>query len=289
MFHVEHNKEGMKKLICSTKDYLISGEAFSIVWDNTTQYAHTHPRPINQQLDFYHASENYISHNDSNKNPFALTYRISRNWMFRVKYRMFKSRIPNKAKVLDYGCGTGEFLNYLSKKKHQTAGIEPNFHARSQCKQKGLNVVSSLEQLLNNEHDLITLWHVLEHVPDLEQCLRSIKTQLKKKGTLLIAVPNLNSFDAKYYEKYWAAFDVPRHLWHFSKEGMKTLVEPFGFELVRKYPLMLDALYIGYISEQHKGSRFPFLRGMFRGIESNIRAFFSGEYSSLVYVFKKIK
>ena len=279
----------MKKAICSTKDYLVSGETFSIVWDNTKQYARTYPMPNAKQLDSYYASEDYISHNDSNKNPFAFTYRIARNLMFRVKHRMFKNRVSPIAKVLDYGCGTGDFLNFLSKKKYKTAGIETNFHARSQCKEKGLNVVSSWEKLPNNKYDLITLWHVLEHVPDLEQCLRSIQTQLKKKGALLIAVPNLNSFDAQYYEKHWAAFDVPRHLWHFSKDGMKKLVKPFGFELVRTHPLMLDALYIGYISEQHKGSRFPFLRGVFRGIQSNIRAAISGEYSSLVYVFEKIK
>ena len=161
----------MKKAICSTKDYLVSGETFSIVWDNTTQYAHTHPRPNAKQLDSYYASEDYISHNDSNKNPFAFTYRIARNLMFRVKHRMFKNRVSPIAKVLDYGCGTGDFLNFLSKKKYKTAGIETNFHARSQCKEKGLNVVSSWEKLPNNKYDLITLWHVLEHVPDLEQCL----------------------------------------------------------------------------------------------------------------------
>ena len=279
----------MKKAICSTKDYLVSGETFSIVWDSTTQYAQTHPMPKAKQLESYYASANYISHNDSKKTPFALTYRIARNGMFRLKHRMFKNRIPQNAKVLDYGCGTGGFLNYLSTKKYKTVGVETNSQARNQCKQKGINVVSSWEKLPNNEYDLITLWHVLEHIPDLEQCLRSIQTQLKKRGTLLIAVPNLNSFDAVYYEKYWAAFDVPRHLWHFSKQGMKKLVEPFGFELVRKHPLVLDALYIAYISEQHKGSRFPFLRGLFRGIESNIRAIISGEYSSLVYVFEKTK
>lgn len=286
MFHVEHKKKEMKKVICSAKDYLVSGKTFSIVWDSSTQYAHTYPRPKANQMDSYYASKDYISHNDSNKSFLSTAYRVARNLMFVVKFKMFKDLIPPHGKVLDYGCGTGDFLKYLTNKKIKGQGVETNAHARDQCEQKSLEVFSSWGKLSNAKYDMITFWHVLEHVSDLDECFQSICNYLKKKGTLLIAVPNLNSFDAKFYKEYWAAYDVPRHLWHFSEEGIKRLVEPFGFELTRKHPLLLDALYIACISEKHKGSRLPILRGLFRGLQSNIRAYSSGEYSSLVYVFK---
>lgn len=148
-------------------------------------------------------------------------------------------------------------------------------------------MVDSWENLPNNQFDLISLWHVFEHVLDLEACINEFNLRLNKNGTLLIAVPNLNSYDAKHYNEYWAAYDAPRHLWHFPQTGIISLMDSKGFELKAKHPLILDALYISYVSEKHKGSKTPLIKGVLKGIVSNLKAKKSGEYSSLVYAFKK--
>ena len=133
------------------------------------------------------------------------------------------------------------------------------------------------------------MWHVLEHVSDLDQCIQEIQKRLNTNDILLIAVPNLHAFDALHFAEFWAAFDVPRHLWHFSQRGIKQLIEPNGFELIAQYPLILAALYIAYVSEKHKGSRFALIKGVFRGLQSNWKAKKTGEYSSLAYLFRKTK
>ena len=202
---------------------------------------------------------------------------------------MFKKWLPANSSILDYGCGTGGFLEYTSSKAYASFGAETNTYARDQAIRKGLTVVSSWEQLPQEKFNLISLWHVLEHVSDLDQCIQEIQKRLNTNDILLIAVPNLNAFDAIYYAEFWAAYDVPRHLWHFSQRGIKQLIEPCGFELIAQHPLILDALYIAYVSEKHKGSRFALLKGIFRGLQSNWKAKKTGEYSSLVYLFRKAK
>ena len=180
-------------------------------------------------------------------------------------------------------------MEYTSSKAYASFGAETNTYARDQAIRKGLTVVSSWEQLPQEKFNLISLWHVLEHVSDLDQCIQEIQKRLNTNDILLIAVPNLNAFDAIYYAEFWAAYDVPRHLWHFSQRGIKQLIEPCGFELIAQHPLILDALYIAYVSEKHKGSRFALLKGIFRGLQSNWKAKKTGEYSSLVYLFRKAK
>ena len=279
----------MKKEVCSTQDYLVSGETFSIRWDESKGYAATHPQPAAEKLGSYYESAAYLSHNESQQSVVGLLYRMARKYMFGVKHKMFKKRLPANASILDYGCGTGGFLEYTSSKAYASFGVETNTHARDQAIRKGLTVVSSWEQLPQEKFNLISLWHVLEHVSDLDQCIQEIQKRLNTNDILLIAVPNLNAFDALHYAEYWAAYDVPRHLWHFSQRGIKQLIEPCGFELIAQHPLILDALYIAYVSEKHKGSRFALLKGIFRGIQSNWKAKKTGEYSSLVYLFRKTK
>lgn len=277
----------MKKEVCSTQDYLVSGETFSIRWDETKGYAATHPQPAADKLGEYYESSAYISHNESQQSFVGFLYRWARKYMFYIKHKMFKKQLPANATILDYGCGTGSFLDYTSSKSYASFGVETNAHARDQAIQKGLTVASSWEHLPQEKFNMISLWHVLEHVSDLNQCVQEIQKRLNTNDILLIAVPNLNAFDAIHYEAFWAAFDVPRHLWHFSQRGIKQLIEPHGFELIEQHPLILDALYIAYVSEKHKGSRFALLKGIFRGLQSNWKAKKTGEYSSLVYLFRK--
>ena len=139
---------------------------------------------------------------------------------------------------MDYGCGTGDFLKYASQ-SYKVYGVETNLGARNQAVKKGLLVVDCWEKLPNIKFDLISLWHVFEHVLDLEGCINEFNQRLNKGGFLLIAVPNLNSYDAKHYKEYWAAYDAPRHLWHFSQTGIITLMESKGFQLIAKHPLKL--------------------------------------------------
>jgi SAM-dependent methyltransferase len=278
----------MKKEVCSAQDYLVSGEVFSIVWDGSKGYAETHPQLSEDKIGRYYESESYISHNESNPSLVGFLYRFARTFMFRIKLKMFKDLIPKRGTVLYYGCGTGGFLDYLSRKEYTAFGVEINSNARAQAIEKKQKAVASWKELPDQKFDFISLWHVLEHVSDLQACVSEIKKRLDSKGIALIAVPNLESFDAVYYGEYWAAYDVPRHFWHFSQKGIRQLFVLNGFEPVAQHPLILDALYIAYVSEKHKGSRFPLIKGILRGLQSNWKARKTGAYSSLVYVFRKM-
>jgi 2-polyprenyl-3-methyl-5-hydroxy-6-metoxy-1,4-benzoquinol methylase len=287
MFHVEQKTRTMANKVCTVKDHLVSGETFDILWDKSKGFARTHPQPSEQKLDSYYNSTDYISHNQKTQSLVGLLYQIARRQMFRIKTRMFKNELSDQGTILDYGCGTGDFLEYAASQSYKVYGVETNSGARKQANEKGFLVVDSWEKLPNNQFDLISLWHVFEHVFDLEACINEFNLRLNKNGTLLIAVPNLNSYDAKHYNEYWAAYDAPRHLWHFPQTGIISLMDSKGFELKAKHPLILDALYISYVSEKHKGSKTPLIKGVLKGIVSNLKAKKSGEYSSLVYAFKK--
>jgi 2-polyprenyl-3-methyl-5-hydroxy-6-metoxy-1,4-benzoquinol methylase len=277
----------MKTEICSVKDHLVSGKFFSVMWDETAQIAKTEPAPKEHEMHSYYDSDEYISHNHSSKSLVNFLYGFVQKLMFRVKKDMFKKHLSDSYSVLDYGCGVGGFLKYLSKENVEANGIETNSNARSLAKQQGLFVYNSWNEAPNKKHDLITLWHVFEHISNLKESILEFDKRLNKEGVLLIAVPNLKSYDASYYNEFWAAYDVPRHLWHFSQDGIISLLDQEGFMLVDKRPLIMDALYISYVSEKYKGSRFPLIKGVYRGIHSNLKAVSSGEYSSLVYLFKK--
>ena len=279
----------MKKDLCSTQDYLVSGETFSIRWDESKGLAVTHPQPTVDKLGSYYESYAYISHNESQQSVVGFLYRFARKYMFRIKHNMFKKLLPVDATILDYGCGTGGFLEYTSSQSYKSFGVETSANARDQAIKKNLTVAASWEKLSQEKFNLISMWHVLEHVSDLDQCIQEIQKRLNTNDILLIAVPNLHAFDALHFAEFWAAFDVPRHLWHFSQRGIKQLIEPNGFELIAQHPLILDALYIAYVSEKHKGSRFALIKGIFRGLQSNWKAKKTGEYSSLVYLFRKTK
>lgn len=279
----------MKKEVCSTQDYLVSGETFSIRWDESKGFAATYPQPDAKKLGLYYESDAYISHNEPQQSVVGFLYRFARRYMFRVKHKMFKKLLPADATILDYGCGTGGFLEYTYSQSYRSFGVETSAKAREQATRKNLAVAESWENLAQEKFNLISMWHVLEHVSDLDHCVQEIQNRLDINDILLIAVPNLNAFDALHYAEFWAAFDVPRHLWHFSQRGIKQLIEPNGFELIAQHPLILDALYIAYVSEKHKNSRFPLIKGIFRGLQSNWKAKKTGEYSSLVYLFRKTK
>ena len=276
-----------KKKLFHVKDHLVSGEVFELSWNQEKKRAETNLTD-NKQLSKYYHSDNYDSHKKKKNGIIDLLYFGVQKVMFKFKENLLVIHKSGN-RILDYGSGVGSFAQYLSNKGYKTTLIEPLNKPKEVAKKKNLKVFNSIQELpIHSTFSCITLWHVLEHVPNPERTILRLKNLLELNGIILVALPNFNSFDSKYYKKYWAALDVPRHLWHYTSEGIINTLESSGFEFIKKYPLFFDAIYISYLSEKHMKNSFPFIKGIIIGIISNIKALFSGEYSSLIYVFKKI-
>ena len=240
-----------------------------------------------KDISLYYNSSNYDSFKNTSKGGLDIIYFLIQKIMFR--YKLFLIRIYLKGnRILDYGAGSGKFAAYLSKKNFNTSVLEPYNKEIKNQSLLNINVYEKIADIPKSDcYDGITLWHVLEHLPNPEQILSKIHNILEKKGVLMIALPNINSLDARYYKSYWAALDVPRHIWHYTIQGITSLVESKGFKLEKKYPLFFDVFYISYISETHKNSRFAMIRGFFFALLSNFSALFNKEFSSMIFIFKK--
>lgn len=272
-----------QNVLMECRDFLVSGEKFQLVSEDDDGILKTAPVP--EDLDFYYESKNYISHTDSSKGCTAKIYQLVKKYMLARKLswiEIFKS----PGNILDIGAGTGEFLNYCKKKGWKVYGVEPNSSARKLALEKGVKLHEKLAELPAASFDVICMWHVLEHLPDLESEIRNINLLLKEDGVLIIAVPNFKSYDAQYYKEFWAAYDLPRHLWHFSQNGLIRLMKNFGWKLENIKPLKFDAFYVSLLSEKNKPGG-SLVNAFFRGAISNYKAKRSSEYSSLVYFFKK--
>ena len=193
--------------------------------------------------------------------------------------------------VLDVGCGTGDFLLICKTNGWSVVGVEPNSKAKKLTKDKLQTdvIFENINEIKSNQFDVITLWHVLEHVPDLDEYILKLKLLLKPNGILVIAVPNYKSFDARYYKNFWAAFDVPRHLWHFSQKSIQLLFSKFNFKLEKVLPMYFDSFYVSLLSEKYKSGSSNFIKAFFVGLYSNLKAISNNEYSSLIYILKKNK
>jgi SAM-dependent methyltransferase len=188
---------------------------------------------------------------------------------------------------MDIGAGTGDFVKYAQDRNWEAYGIEPNGLARELAHKKGVPVYKNISVQREAIYDAVTLWHVLEHLPNLDMQIEAISRTLKKSGWLILAVPNYKSLDAKYYKANWAAYDVPRHLWHFSKDSIKTIFEDHGYSVRSIKPLWLDAFYISWMSETYRTNPLAPLSGALLGIVSNAYGMLSGEYSSHVYILQR--
>jgi len=189
---------------------------------------------------------------------------------------------------LDYGCGVGKLISSMNKKGVASYGYDTSSLAISACNNKSLNASSNLDDL-PNQYNLISFWHSLEHVLDYTKVLKKTKQMLSKNGTVVVALPNYDSFDAKFYSKFWAAYDTPRHRVHFTKKGFIKAASQLGFDVVKTKPLFLDSFYISMMSEKYKQSLFYFLKGFFIGAFSNLCFLFTKQASSHVYVLKNLK
>lgn len=292
MFHVKH-KELMQRIQTTNsentfkvKDHFLTQKEFYLNKNSEFGYLETHPIPEN--LSEFYKSENYISHTDSRKSLFEKVYQKLKLYNIRYKFSKLDHK-ENGKKLLDIGCGTGDFIQFAQKKGLKVFGIEPNQKAIEIAKNKIGREGEFFDELSDTDEtfDSITLWHVLEHIPDLNQTLIEIKSKLKSEGELIIAVPNYKSFDAKFYQSFWAAYDVPRHLWHFSPEDFDQLMNHHGMKIVNKYPLLLDSFYVSLLSEKYKGNRWGIFRAMLIGTISNFLGFWNGNYSSIIYKIKK--
>ena len=277
------------KTYLTVQDHSVSGEEFKLLFDSHLDLLQTSPQPSLEKLPEYYKSEDYISHTNTKRNVFEMAYHVVRKIALKRKLRLINSLAANERTLLDIGCGTGDFLE-LAKQNHWiVSGIEPNENARIISNRKVNNRVFETEQLLKFEShsfDVITLWHVLEHLPKLEEHISIFKKLLKPKGTIVVAVPNYKSYDAVYYKNFWAAYDVPRHLWHFSKKSIKLLFSKEKMKVIKMYPMKFDSFYVSLLSEKYKSGRMRFFNAFKIGFLSNAKAKRSGEYSSLIYVIK---
>lgn len=274
----------MKKFL-KIKDFSVSGEEFELLLDTELNMLRTYPEP--NDLENYYNSEAYISHTDSSKTLVDKLYQYIKKHNLRKKADLINKYTTSDKTLLDIGAGTGSFLESAKHNGWETYGIEPNKKARDLAIKKGLNLKENIDLLEKKGFQVITLWHVLEHLPDLNLQINKIGSLLNKDGTLIIAVPNFQSYDAKYYKEYWAAYDVPRHLSHFSQLSIAKLFAQSGMRVVKTKPMIFDSFYVSLLSEKYKHGRGNFLKAFLVGLKSNILAWNTKEYSSLLYILKK--
>ena len=275
-----------KKHFLTVKDYSVSQETFDLYHDTELDMLITSPQPSLENLGKYYESVDYISHTDSKRSLFEKVYQFVKSIALKNKLNLINSLQPNKGRILDIGAGTGDFLLIAKENGWKTVGVEPSEKAKAIAKKKGVSFVEATSELEEHSFDVISMWHVLEHVPNLENQIAELKRLLKPNGTLIIAVPNFKSFDAKHYGKFWAAYDVPIHFWHFSKTAIKKIFEKEEMVIEKVLPMKFDSFYVSLLSEKYKTGKMNFVKAFFVGLQSNWKAKENFEYSSHIYVLK---
>ena len=268
-----------------TKDYAVTGEEFELLYDESLKMLVTEPQP--KKLNKYYKSKDYISHTDASKTIIDKIYQIVKKHSLRKKVRLVQKYCSNGKTLLDVGAGTGDFLLTAKNGDWDAEGVEPNQDAKIRAQEKGIDLYPNLVKLPKKKYDVITLWHVLEHLPNLDDQIEKLVALLNETGTLVIAVPNFKSYDAQHYQNFWAAYDVPRHLWHFSKEAIEKLFSDHTMKVVKVRPMIFDSFYVSMLSEKYKTGRQNYFRAFVIGLLSNMKAWSSKEYSSHIYILKR--
>ncbi|MBQ4820049.1 class I SAM-dependent methyltransferase [Aquimarina sp. MMG016] len=279
------NKKNLN-LFIECKDHTVSGETFQLFHDSDLDMLITSPKPKEEDLGRYYESEDYISHTDAKRSLFEKLYHTVKVYSLQKKVKLISKLHNSAGNLLDIGAGTGDFLVAAQKKGWNVSGTEPNDQARKLAEAKEVNMNQDITDLEINSFDVITMWHVLEHVSNLEDQIIELKKLLKPNGYLIIAVPNFKSFDAKYYKSFWAAYDVPRHLWHFSKTSIRKLFSKHDLKLEKTLPMKFDSYYVSLLSEKYKNGKMNFFNAFRIGFLSNAKAKRSKEYSSHIYILK---
>jgi len=278
--------------VMQVKDFTVSGELFTIAECLSCTLRFTRDVPDAATMPFYYKSENYISHTDTTRGLINRLYHFVRKRTIVQKRRLIeKSTKTNVGNILDVGSGTGAFLNEMKMNGWKVTGLEPDADARTMARDLyGLELAntSHLYHLPVDHFEAITLWHVLEHVHDLAAYIQQLKKLLNKQGRLFIAVPNYTATDAKVYKEYWAAYDVPRHLYHFSPRSMQVLMEKYGLKVRQYKPMWYDSYYISLLSSKYKHGKTNWLTATWNGLRSNIVAVGDNKKcSSVIYVIVK--
>ncbi len=284
------NDLGYKNIIIA-KDNTVSKENFIIVKCNSCGFLFTNPRPNKNEIGKYYESETYISHTNRKNGILEKVYHLVRNIALKQKVKLIDKYKKGEKKLLDYGCGTGGFLEVCKANGWQISGIEPNDNARKIAEeQTNIKISISKEQENNDKkYSIITLWHVLEHIHDLDETVDWLIEKLDENGRLVIAVPNHKSYDALKYKEHWAAYDLPRHLYHFDQNSIKNLTEKKGLKVIDLIPMYFDSFYVSLLSSKYKEGKMKPISALWTGFVSNIKAMKSKEYSSLIYVIEKNK
>lgn len=271
------------------KDYSISGETFHISKCKTCGFRYTNPIPSEETIGKYYQSENYISHSDTNKGIINKLYHLVRKQSLKSKLKLVNQASKEKGTILDIGCGTGYFLQACKEDGWKIEGMEPDPGARALAEKNTSQTLyhDILSLPGEKKYDVITLWHVLEHVHKLNESIQHIHKLLKENGTLIIAVPNCDSWDSTVYKEFWAAYDVPRHLYHFTPPDMDKLLNKHKFKRTDLKPMVFDSFYVSMLSDKYKFGKTNYIRAFFNGFVSNLKATSTKNYSSLIYLFKK--
>lgn len=286
-------KSGLFLNHSEVKDHSVSGEKFFLCQCSNCKLIFTNPRPTIESIGKYYESEEYVSHQNKSNNLTNKIYKFVRQITIRKKVELINLLHPIKGKLLDFGCGTGYFIAAAKKNKWKVRGIEPNITAKNIALSKGLKISESLKDLnKNKKFDVITLFHVLEHIHDLRKSTKKIVDILNENGTLIIAVPNFNCYDSKSYGSDWAALDVPRHLYHFNKISIQKLAEEFNLRIIETKPMKYDSYYVSILSEKYLNPKtntlLHLIKGGIKGLKSNIWANNNeNNYSSLLFILKK--
>lgn len=284
---------GETKLLAflTAKDYTVTHENFEITRCQACELLFTNPRPTASEASPYYKSENYISHSDTQRGIINRLYHVVRNFTLKQKTRWIEKEKTGNLELLDIGCGNGHFLHACQKAGWKISGMEldPVTAARAET-MLGIDIYSSIKNIPKSEKfNLISLWHVLEHVYELEEYFMFFKSQIAKEGVLLLALPNSKSFDAHHFKEYWAAYDVPRHVYHFEPSTIASLAKKHGFKLKSTRGQIFDSFYISLLSHEYKTGKKKLINSFVTGLWSNISAYFGkGNYSSNLYIFEHV-
>lgn len=284
-------KELSEVLHCN--DFLVSNTAFSLCRCSICGFTFTQDFPNESSIGRYYDAPEYISHTDTKKGIINRLYHTARNISLKSKVNLVKKHATNVSanSLLDIGCGTGYFLEAISKQGWKAFGIEKSESVRNQTRLRlSLQTEDTdyLPSVPNESLDAVTLWHVLEHIENLNETFDNIYRILKKDGTAFIALPNRKSFDAEHYKAYWAAYDVPRHLWHFSPSDFRLLAQKHNFRVVGQKAMYFDPFYISMLSEKYRGTALGSIVGLVKGFYFCCRSIFNiNKSSSIIYILKK--
>lgn len=285
---------GKIKHFLQSKNFRINNTPFSIEKCESCGFRFTNPLPNEDEIGEYYNTENYISHTETKKGLVNFLFHLVRKRTLNQKFKLINKYSQQKT-LLDFGAGSGVFLNYVKERGWKVKGVEPDDNARQIAINRSsieMTTPKEVDQINDESFDTITLWHVLEHLYNLKEDIRQFRRILSKDGTLFIAVPNCSSYDAKKYKEFWSAYDLPIHLYHFTPSDIKQLFENEGFKVVDMLPMKFDAFWISLESEKYKSGNSGFsllnlVKGFWFGLISNLKAK-NGTYSSQIYVIKKV-